>query len=352
MKRKSLLLNFTLIVLCTYFLFLGLFQSQSFLKPLVTAAILSLLMIPVSNKMESWKIKRIFSSMLNTLLLLMISLGFFILISFQVKGFVEDWDKVVETVTPQIERLENFILTQTPLEKEQLEEYKETKSMPNLSGGGGGESPFKIITDVFGFTADFLLTFIYIFFLLNYRRKFKEFILRLFPSPKRAEVAQVVNKTAKVAQQYLFGKFLLILFLAVLYSVGLGISGVNNFIFISMLAAVLSLIPYFGNMIGFGLAMALGMASGGDSGTLIGVVIVFGLVQFIESYVLEPYVVGDQVDIHPFFIIVTVILGNMVWGVMGMILAVPVVGIINVVFRHVDGLKVYGFLLSNKEDPD
>jgi predicted PurR-regulated permease PerM len=96
--------------------------------------------------------------------------------------------------------------------------------------------------------------------------------------------------------------------------------------------------------------MALGMASGGDSGTLSGVVIVFSLVQFIESYVLEPYIVGDQVDIHPFFIIVSVILGNLVWGVMGMILAVPVVGIINVVFRNVDSLKVFGFLLSNKDD--
>src|SRR5690606_20403801 len=187
------------------------------------------------------------------------------------------------------------------------------------TGENGGQSAFSLVNSAFGFMADFLLTFIYIFFLLNYRRKFKEFILRLFPDHKRDEVAKVVTQTATVAQQYLYGKFLLIIFLALLYSLGLGISGVDNFIFISILAAVLSLIPYFGNIIGFFLAMALGMASGGDSGTLIGVVVVFSLVQFVESYILEPYVVGDQVDIHPFFIIVTVILGNMVWGVMGMI---------------------------------
>lgn len=281
----------------------------------------------------------------------LVSLGFFALISFQVKGFIEDWDKVMETVTPQIERFENYVLNRTLLQKEQLEEYKEEQNMSNVGGGeGAGQTAWTVVNQALGFLADYLLTFIYIFFLLNYRRKFKEFILKLFPAPKKDEVAEVVNKTAKVAQQYLFGKFLLILFLAVLYSIGLGISGVNNFIFISIFAAALSLIPYFGNLIGFGLAMALGMASGGDSGTLIGVVIVFSLVQFIESYVLEPYIVGDQVDIHPFFIIVSVILGNLVWGVMGMILAVPVVGIINVVFRNVDSLKVFGFLLSNKDD--
>jgi predicted PurR-regulated permease PerM len=167
---------------------------------------------------------------------------------------------------------------------------------------------------------------------------------------KREEVAKVVNKTAGVAQHYLFGKFLLIIFLAVLYSVGLGISGVSNFIFVSVLAAILSLIPYFGNIIGFFIALAFGMVSGGDSGTFIGVVVVFSLVQFIESYILEPYIVGDQVDIHPFFIIVVVIIGNLVWGVMGMILAVPIVGIINVIFRNVESLQVFGFLLSNNDE--
>src|SRR5690606_13992348 len=123
-----------------------------------------------------------------------------------------------------------------------------------------------------------------------------------------------------------------------------------NFIFISILAALLSLIPYIGNIIGFGLAMALGVASGGESGTLLGIVIVFRIPQFIERYILAPYVVRDQVDIHPYFIIVTVILANMVWGVMGMVLVVPLVGMLNVVLKNVERLKVFGYLLGNGEE--
>lgn len=350
-QRKRLLINFTLIVLGTYFLFMGLTKAQAFLKPLVTALVFSLLMVPVANKFESWNLSRILSSVVNTLILLIISLGFFVLISFQIKGFFEDWDKIQETMKPTIESFENFVLTHTPVEKEQLEEYKKENNASTLFGErSGGEKAFQAVNQVMGFFADYLLTFIYIFFLLNYRRRFKEFILRLFPKNKRGEVATVVNKTAGVAQHYLFGKLLLIIFLALLYSIGLGISGVSNFIFVSILAAVLSLIPYFGNIIGFFLALAFGVVSGGDSGTFIGVVVVFSLVQFIESYILEPYIVGDQVDIHPFFIIVVVIIGNMVWGVMGMILAVPVLGILNVVLLNVESLKVFGFLLSNNEE--
>src|SRR5690606_8711782 len=157
----------------------------------------------------------------------------------------------------------------------------------------------RVVQSVFGFTGDFLLTFIYIFFLVNYRRRFKLFLLKLFPQEKQSEVGRVIAETAAVAQKYLFGKFVLIIFLTVLYAIELGISGVDNFVFISILAALLSLIPYIGNLIGFVLAMAFGVASGGESGTLLGIVIVFSITQFIESYILEPYVVGDQVDIHP-----------------------------------------------------
>jgi predicted PurR-regulated permease PerM len=350
-RRKSLLFNFTLIILSTCFLFWGLFHAQAFLKPLATAVLFALLLIPVNNKLESWRISRAFAAFTTTCLLLLITLGFFFLISYQVKSFMEDWDKIVETLQPKIESVEDFILTHTPLDREQLEKYKQDNAASGMSGGGSAaQQALQVINSAFGFMGNFLLTFIYIFFLLTYRRRFKEFILKLYSPSKRRKVGKVVQQTAGVAQKYLFGKFLLIIFLAVLYAIGLGISGVDNFVFISILAAVLSLIPYIGNIIGFGLAMALGVASGGGSGTLIGVVVVFSIAQFIESYILEPYVVGDQVDIHPFFIIVFVVLANMVWGVMGMVLVVPIVGMINVVFKHVESLEVFGFLLGNEEE--
>lgn len=351
-KRRKLLFDLTLIILSTFFLFWGLIKAQSFLIPIATAVLFALLLIPVSNKMESCKISRMAASLINTSLLLLIALGFFFLISVQVKGFLEDWDQIVETLQPKIESLENFILTHTPVDRQQLEDYKKENDITSLSGSGNGtDAAFRVVQSVFGFTGDFLLTFIYIFFLVNYRRRFKLFLLKLFPQEKQSEVGRVITKTAAVAQKYLFGKFVLIIFLTVLYAIGLGISGVDNFVFISILAALLSLIPYIGNIIGFGLAMALGVASGGESGTLLGIVIVFSITQFIESYILEPYVVGDQVDIHPFFIIVTVILANMVWGVMGMVLVVPLVGMLNVVLKNVGSLKVFGYLLGNgKED--
>jgi predicted PurR-regulated permease PerM len=214
---------------------------------------------------------------------------------------------------------------------------------------GGGKKVLGLASSLVGFITDYLLVFIYIFFLINYRSKFRWFILKLFSKEHQKEVKEVIQKTTKVGQQYLLGKLILIVCLSVLYSIGLGISGVNNFILVSIIAAFLTLIPFLGNLIGMFLAIAFGFVIDGEMSVLIGILITFTVVQFLESYVFEPFVVGDKVDVQPFFVILAIILGNLVWGVIGMVLAVPVLGILNILFNHIEPLKPLGYLFSNEK---
>lgn len=348
-KGEKILFYSTLFVICFYFLFLGFSKAKGFFAPLLTAFILALVVLPLSQKMETGKIKRGFSSFLSTILLFLISLGFVALVSFQVKNFVDDWPKIRETMEPKVEQLQSFVFEHTAMEKQDLDQYWDN-SMGSLEGQG--RRALNFFTGTLGFMGTFLLTFIYIFFLLNYRRRFKEFILRLFPEQKKQQVRDIIHKAGKVAQQYLVGKFILIGLLAVVYSIGLGISGVSNFILISLIAALLTLIPYLGNIVGLLLAMAFGYLTSGETGVLIGVILTFSITQFLESYVLQPYVVGDKVDLHPFFVIIAVIIGNLIWGVIGMILAIPIVAIITVIFLHVPPLHPFGFLFSKKAPSD
>ncbi|WP_217988379.1 AI-2E family transporter [Aliifodinibius salipaludis] len=185
--------------------------------------------------------------------------------------------------------------------------------------------------------------------MLNYRHRFRTFLLRLFPDEKSGDVNQIVKESVNVVQQYLVGKLILIGLLAITYSVGLGITGVSNFILVSILAALFSLIPYIGNIIGFGVALIFGYLTSGEMGVLIGIVITFTVAQFLESYVLQPFIIGDKVDVHPFFVILAVIVGNALWGIIGMILAIPVMGIITIVFLRVPALEPFGYLFSDKK---
>ncbi|PTX43107.1 putative PurR-regulated permease PerM [Christiangramia gaetbulicola] len=343
--KKSLLLYGTAIVLGTYFLFLGLTKAKGFFAPLLTAIILSLVVLPLSQRMEK-KMKRPLAAILNSVLLFAISVGLMALVSYQVRSFAEDWPEIKETMTPKIEQFKSFALKHTPLDQEDI---KEAKNSSSKMDSGTSDRIKAFMSGLSSFLANYLLTFVYVFFLLNYRQIFKDFLMRIFPDEKRDTVKTIITKSAKVAPQYLLGKLILMGLLAILYSIGLGISGVDNFILVSVIAAVLTLIPYVGNIIGFTMAVAFGFLTSGDTNVLIGIALTFTITQFVESYVLQPYVVGERVDVHPFFVIVAVILGNMVWGIIGMILAIPIMGIITVVLLNINELKPFGILFSKKE---
>lgn len=343
--KKKLLLYGTALILGTYFLFLGLTKAKGFFAPLLTAVILSLVVLPLSQLMEK-KMKRPLAAILNSLILFIISVGLMALVSYQIRSFAEDWPQIEETMTPKIEQFKAFALKHTPLDQEDI---KEAKNNSSEMSSGTGDRIKAFMSGLSSFLANYLLTFVYVFFLLNYRQIFKDFLMRMFPDEERDTVKTIITKSAKVAPQYLLGKLILMGLLAVLYSIGLGISGVNNFILVSVIAAVLTLIPYVGNVIGFTMAVAFGFLTSGDTTVLIGIALTFTVTQFVESYVLQPYVVGERVDVHPFFVIVAVILGNMVWGIIGMILAIPIMGIVTVVLLNINELKPFGILFSKKE---
>ncbi len=349
-NRKKIVLYTPLIIIGIYFLILGLIEAQGFLIPLVTAIILSLMILPLARKMEKGKLKRSSISLLSSIFLFLLSLGIGAIVVVQVQSFSKDWPQIQEKMRPKLEKAQNYIVQHTPLKKENLEITTATSS--GQQGGNSNSVQKKmaqVLTKIIGFLGNYILTFIYIFFLLNYRNHFKQFLFRVFSEEKKNKVRHTLKESTQMAPRYLWGKLVLMGILAVLYAIGLGISGVDNFILVSVLASLLSLIPYIGNIIAVGIAIVLGYITSGETMVLIGILITFGIAQFVESYLLEPYVVGDKVNLHPFFVILFVVLGNMIWGIMGMILAIPIMAIFTVIMLNISFLEPLGYLFSDKK---
>lgn len=348
-NAKKILTYSTLTIVFLYFLFLSLVKIKGFLAPLTTAFVLSLLVLPLNRKMENSFLNRPAASFINTIFLFLISIGFFALISMQIKNLVNDWPQIKETMRPKMEEFKDFVFEHTPISRKDLDEASSGGSLLSVnSTPAKAMSFFKSVLNYFG---NYLLTFVYIFFILTYRRHFMKFLLRLFPDDERKKIRQITTKSAKVVQQYLLGRLLLIGFLIIAYAIGLGFTGIKNFILVSVISAIISLIPYLGNVIGFLMALTFGYLTSGDPGMLIGIIATFFVGQFVESYILTPYVVGDKVDLHPFLVILVVIIGNMVWGLIGMLLAIPLIAMFNVLLVNIKPLKPLGFLVS-KEDKD
>ncbi len=348
-KSKYLFYSAGLLLVLVLF-FYGLLKAKGFLAPFLTAVILSLVMLPLAQKMEHF-MSRPWASFLNSLILLLVSVGFMALVSLQVKRFVNDWPTIKDKMQPKIEQVKNLLVNNSPLEKKDLQLSQKGENSYSFLGTGSkvGDGAGSMVSSVISFFGNYLLTFIYIFFLLNYRNRFKAFLLRIFPDEKKQQVKTTIKQSAEVAPEYLLGKLILMGILAVLYAIGLGISGVNNFIVISFIASFLTLIPYVGNIIGFFIALAFGFLTTGDTMVLVGIILTFTIAQFVESYILEPFLLGDRVDLHPFFVILVVVIGNMVWGIIGMILAIPLLGIVTVILLHTKELHAYGIFLSTKK---
>ncbi|HMI00918.1 MAG TPA: AI-2E family transporter [Pedobacter sp.] len=320
--------------------FAGLYFAASFLIPVTLAAVFSMLFIRLSSWFESKKISRPVSSLLCTLIFLC-AIGLIVfLLSWQLQGLAENMETMKQRLTTTFSNFQQWLQEQIGINKTTQKEIVKSQS----EGSGGIMTGFA--NSIFGILVNAVLVIVYMFLFLCYRSHIKKFILKIVPGDEKTKADNVVHKAGKVAQQYLSGLGAMIGVLWIMYGIGFSVVGVESAIFFAILCGILEIIPFVGNLTGTAITILAVLAQGGDSKMIIGVIIVYGLVQFIQTYILEPLIVGEQVNINPLFTIMVIVLGETLWGVAGMILAIPLLGMVKIVCDHVPDLQPYGFLIG------
>lgn len=159
-------------------------------------------------------------------------------------------------------------------------------------------------------------------------------IEHLVPPSMRPHVHSFMTECDRVLSGYIRGQLLVCLILSVLYTAGLLIVGIKFAVVIGVMTGFLSIIPYVGFAFGFAAAFITALANFEGVGALIGLSIAYGIVQFIESFIITPRIVGDKVGLTPFeAILALIVLGNL-FGFLGLFLAIPVGAVTKILFRH------------------
>lgn len=192
---------------------------------------------------------------------------------------------------------------------------------------------------------------IFVFFMMYYRDLFMHFLHLVMSRRNSTSVDSVISDIQDVTQNYIIGMMTVISILAVLNAIGLWIVGLENALFFAVFAAVLAIIPYIGIILGSLPAILWALLFSQSFWDPVAVIAVFAVVQFLEGNVITPNVIGGRVSINPFIALVALIVGGQLWGIAGMILFVPFVGILRCIFVEVDALKPYGYLLGGSADP-
>ncbi|OOQ58628.1 AI-2E family transporter [Mucilaginibacter pedocola] len=312
--------------------------------PLTFGAVLAMLLLPVCHWLQRRGLNNGLASGLSVIALLLIIGGLILLLQMQLSDLVQDLSKIQERVNGIIANLKEYVQHTFGISKtEQQKIIKEQQ-------GGGMEKAAALVTTLLGSFAgilvDAVLVLVYTFLFIYFRAHFKAFVLRLLSRQNHATAKDVLQNAGTVTQQYLGGLGMMIVMLWIMYGIGFSIVGVQNALFFAVLCGILELVPFAGNITGTSITVLMALAQSGDTKVVVGVIITYACVQLIQTYILEPLVVGDRLNINPLFTILIIVIGEAVWGIAGMILAVPLLGIFKIICDNFEPLNDIGFLIG------
>ena len=319
-------------------------NGHTFLAPLVFAIFLSILLLPMYNVF--YRLTRIdwLSIVLSFLIIFGAVGGVMYFFSVQIYAVFSELSEIRQSMSNGINKINYFIADKFDLDTEVVRDWIDSQvallvDLPStyLSTGLSSSSTFIIQS---------LICIVYMFFILLYKDAFRNFIISQFPKQNREDIFEVLTSISKVSQQYFLGRLLVMLILAILNSLGLWILGIGFPILWGTLAAILTIIPYIGTTLGGTFPFIYAFATEDSLWAPIGVVIMYQIVQQLEGNIITPKIVGGTMQLNPFVSIVAMVAGGLIWGVSGLIIALPVIAIIKILFDHIELLQPIGLLMD------
>jgi predicted PurR-regulated permease PerM len=325
-----------------------LYFGREFFVLLIFSGFFSMLLTPVANWLEAHKIPRSISSLISVIIIVITVLAVTFLLSAQIVSLVQELPKIRSEIQDMINNFKSWINAEFSLNiQEQANNLKdEASEVVNKAGS----FLTGVVRGTFTFIGSFILVLVFTFLFLLHREKYEHFVIMLHKPEKRKDAEEVLANVSRIAHHYLGGRIIAIVFIAILLIIGFLIIGLKNGIILAAITALVAIIPYVGPLIGGLLPFSMALVEGSFS-QAIEVAIVVLIVNVIDHYLIEPYVVGGSVRISPLFTILVLVVGGVLWGIAGIILFLPLTGILKIIFENVEGLHPYAYLIGNGEDP-
>jgi predicted PurR-regulated permease PerM len=226
----------------------------------------------------------------------------------------------------------------------------QTAYLKKSANGVMGSAVNSAATTFVGIAETVVLTiffFIFTFFILYYRRLLMRFLLALFDESHNTRVSGVVMKIRSLINGYVRGLLMEMVVLVALIFTTLMILGIKYALLLSVLAAILNIIPYFGIYLSLAFAVVVTLAAD-SGGAAVTVGIVFLAAHFVDANVILPRIVGGQVKLNPFITLLAVLVGHLLWGIPGMFLFIPLTAMIRLISEEVPGMEPWAILLGEE----
>lgn len=317
-----------------------LYVASGLFMPLVVAVIIAILLDKPNKKLQEWGLPSWLAIAISVILMLIIFSLLTWLIGSQINAIADDWSTIREKATEKLNILSEWANQQ--LNWDYKDYVNNNKQLVHKVEG----LVKTFLSSVLDLLSQSFIVLIYIILLLMQKVMFINFFKKLTSNPQA--MGSLLKDSAAIVSSYLLGKSKIMLILFGIYYLGFSLGSVPYAMFLALFAALFSIIPYVGNFIGGGIAVILSYIYAGSTPALI-VIGVIVAAQLLENYVLTPWIIGDETNLNPFITVFGVILFSALWGMVGAIISLPLIGVLKVIFEHTRGMEAYAFLINKNE---
>ena len=327
-------------------IFVALYFGQEIIAPVLLSLLFAVMLRPVVGFLiKKLRFPHFIAVIFAILLFVVLFLGVFYFISMQISDMASDWGKIKSNFFYHLEHLQQLIRENFNLSK------REQKEIITNATGDSISSSKKIVGTTLNSFADILLKTIlipiYTFLFLLYQNHFVTFLCKLVQPESHKKLREVLYQIKVAVQSYITGLLFEMIAVSVLTTVGLYLIGCEYFLLLGIITGILNLVPYIGILFAGALSIGVSLSGSTDLTIALGVIVVNLVVQLIDNNILVPMFVNSKVQINALVSIVGIIIGNVLGGITGMFLAIPIIAILKVIFERVNTLEPWGYLLGD-----
>ena len=330
--KKVEILFFTTVIL---------YMGKALFIPLFLGLLIALILYPVCKWLENKGFNKSIAIAVCLLIVALLLMGLFFLFFWQINIFIKDSPAIINKV--------KVILKDSQAQLVNAGISVELQnSWLNKLGGNAGNAFNTMITTILSTLFTFFLVPIYTALFLYNRNTFIKFLKQVTPVAYAQQLGTILQQTTVTYFKYIKGMVLVYIFVGILNSVGLMLLGVEHAFLFGMICAVMTIIPYVGIIISALLPISAIWLQTENIWYPIGVIAIFGFVQYLEANVIFPKVVGAQLNVSTLAMLIAIIAGGIIWGVAGMILFIPFIAILKIVADNFTEWKPLGLLLGRE----
>ena len=323
--------------------------GKEILSPLLFSLLFAILLLPLAVFFEKkCKLPRSASAGLAVILFLLAIAGVLYTVGSQLSNLASDWPVFQAQIESSLTSFREWISATFHMNFKKQMAYIDSSA----------SKLFNVSTSVLGTTVItvssvmlfLLFTMIYTFFLLFYRRLILKFLIGVFKEENSATLYEVVAQIQSIIRKYILGLLLEMGIVAGACCLAFWLLGIKYAVLLGLITGLFNIIPYIGIFSALLLSTLITFATGAAAGKVLLVVITVVSMHLIDSNVLLPLVVGSKVRINALITLMGVIIGEMMWGIPGMFLAIPVIAMAKTIFDRVEGLQPWGILLGAEKE--